>query len=123
MVWDICMIHGVFIPLLNDLKRKSIVCGWSATGPICSKACFHKNRMMIENVTNRFLVPKNLYNQIFRSFRLLVQDLRSFYGFFEKISTAIISVSVFRCSRFTENRSSPTVFKISTCVLRHSTHN
>ena len=47
MVWDICMIHGVFIPLLNDLKRKSIVCGWSATGPICSKACFHKNRMMM----------------------------------------------------------------------------
>ena len=47
MVWDICMIHGVFIPLLNDLKRKSIVCGWSATGPIRSKACFYKNRMMM----------------------------------------------------------------------------
>ena len=47
MVWDICMIHGVFIPLLNDLRRTSILCGWSATGPICSKACFLKNRMMM----------------------------------------------------------------------------
>ena len=74
-----------------------------------------------KNVTNRFLVPKKLYNQIFRSFPLLVQDLRSFYGFFKKNSTAVISVSVFRCSRFTENRSHPTVFKISTCGLRHST--
>ena len=40
---------------------------------------------VLKNVTNRFLVPKNLYNQIFRSFRLLVQHLRSFYVFFEKI--------------------------------------
>ena len=47
MVWDICMIHGVFIPLLNDLTRTSILCGWSATGPIYSKACFHKNGMMM----------------------------------------------------------------------------
>ena len=83
-------------------------------------SCFSE---VLKNVTNRFLVPKNLYNQIFRSFRLLVQDLRSFYGFFEKNSTAVISVSVFRCSRFTENRSPPTVFKISTCGLRHFTHN
>ena len=52
MVWDICMIHGVFIPLLNDVTRTSILCGWSATGPICSKACFHKNRMMMGFIHN-----------------------------------------------------------------------
>ena len=72
---------------------------------------------VLKNVTNRLLVPKNRYTQIFRSFRLLVQDLRSFHVFFEKISTAVISVSVFRCSRFTENLSPPIVFKISGCIF------
>ena len=47
-----------------------------------------------------FSSQKNMYNQIFRSFRPLAQ---SFYGFFEKNSTAIISVSVFCCSRLTVN--------------------
>ena len=39
-----------------------------------------------ESVTNRFFAPKNLQSQIFRLFRLLVQDFLSLKGFFEKIN-------------------------------------
>ena len=67
--------------------------------------------------------PKKPVQPNFRSFGLLVHDLRSFYSFFEKISMDVISVSVFRCFRFTENLSSPTVFKISACGFSHSNHN
>ena len=55
--FGILLVHLVekryFLVIL--LWRKAccwILCGWSATGPICSKACFHKNRMMIKIFLN-----------------------------------------------------------------------
>ena len=90
MVWDICMIHGVFIQGGEEgggnFHSWLIQSGWSATGPVWTKMCFHKNGMItFKKYRGKFKKWFVLIDSLKKLILLKIQKSWAFATFFKNL--------------------------------------